>query len=544
MKRLVSGLIGIVYLMSTLSASAEVKMSTRSQINEGNLYGYVVKGDTLYVSYGGLKLYDMETGALLRKHEADYGDRVLDVSDDEAWTVMSDSYRGIRIYNQYGEVSKELRSLEYQGEAYQLYDTTQAKFLPGTSTLVIATDEDQLIFYDVEREAVQFVRGLDTSGELLVSDTYIALGYRQSIILLDHNGRSVHEMMEDRTILSYDLNRNGQLAYNTDDGMVTLHENPLVEGETTKLGVTSAIHLDETGTFIGTKGGRVYDTGSWKRIYTNMTSGMVDFNETTSRVFTVGDGPIKVYDAFNLKKRIDSVKIQLGKSELMEGIALTPSILVTGKDGSTTVVTDKIVWRTSNSQVAYFSQGKLLLKAPGRVSLKATYEDHEVTLDITVKKDPRPSDAEWLKLQKQTLEKKRTFLNAPYRLYSEYNPIKGVAGKFYLDQDLIMRGKYKDNWLYGTYRGTKKVDEILLFLDYEKRDITADEVRKVFGKPLWDIEVDGSTSRLIRGTKTIDRAELSTFTLHPINKKHGLFIFYDLEGKATSFYFTESMPSG
>lgn len=544
MKRLIGGLVGILVLVSTLSVSAEVKMSTLSQINERDPYGYVVKGDTLYLSNGDLKLYDMETGTLLRKHEADYGDWLLDVSDDQAWTVMSDSYGGIRILNQFGEVTHELRNLEYLNETYHIYSDMQAKFLPGTSTLVIATDENQLIFYDVEQSFVRFVRGMDTSGKLSVSNAHIAMGYDKSIALLNHNGHSVREIMENKQIVSYDLTRSGRLAYNTNDGNVYIYSNPTFTGMSKRLGITTKINLDETGMFIGTTNGQLYDIESGKKIYTNMKFDTVDFNEDTSRLITIGDGPIRVYNGLNLKKRIHHLSIQLGKADLIEGTELIPSVLVTGKDQSTSIVKDKVVWRTNNSQVAYFSQGKLILKSPGRVAIKATYEDHEVTLEVTVKKDPRPSNTEWLKQQKQALEQRRTFLNAPYTLYSSYSKVGGVAGKFTLDQDVISRGKFKGNWMYGTYRGTKKIDEMLLLLDYEKRDITIDEARKVFGKPMWDIDVEGSASRLTRGTKTIDQSELSRLTLHAINKKHALFIMYDLEGKAVYFYFTESLPSG
>lgn len=541
MKRLVSTLLASLLIFTMMPASAEIRMSTISQIPEYNPYDVIVREDTLYsLNDYGINLYDTETGALINSIKSDYTLDSMTVNSDQTWVASSDYYR-VRTYNQYLDLHKTIESFEYNGETYELDRFNQVKFLPNSSILVIASD-NRLIFYDVETDQVKFIRGIDTSGTLQVSEEYMTIGYTDSIQVLNHQGQAVTEIMVSTPIQSYSMNQKGQLVYNSTDHDLFYFETPLSEAQFITESVSGNIYLDETGTFVGSEQTKLYDLYTKKRIYMNVKDGTIQFNEDSSRLFSIGQS-ITVYNAQNLKKRIQTIAIEVDETELIEGNELSPAIVVKSKDGSQTKVTDKVVWRSNNSQVAYFSQNKLILKSPGKFTLKATYEDHETSVELTVKKDPRPSDNEWLKQQKQSLEKRRAFLNSPHRLYSEFSKVRGVAGQFFFNDEKLISGKYQDNWLYETYKGKKKVDGMMLLLDYEKREITEAEIKKVFGKPKDTYNFsyyDSIPTKLIRGKSAIDESLISDAALYLINKKHGLIIFYDLEGNVIYMHLGES----
>lgn len=541
MKRLVSALLATLLIFTVLPASAEIRMSTISQISEYEPDDVIVRDDTLYsLSYQGIHMYDIETGTLLHLLEGGEWVDSMAVSDDETWVTLND-YNGINMFNQFGDLERTLSSFEYNGKAYRTEDEIEMDFLPNSPILVIAS-YNHLIFYDVEADQVKFVRGIDTSGVLQVSNDYITIGYEDSIQVLTHQGQTVTEIMTSAPIQSYSMNRQNKIVYNTNDNKLFVYESPLSESQSVMSNVSGKISLDETGTFVGTEKGLLYDLDTKKRIYTNAKEGIIRFNEDSSRLLEIGSS-ITVYNAQNLKKRIETLSIDVKADEIIEGNEIVPALLVRSKDGSQTKVTDNIVWRTSDAQVAYFSQKKLIFKAPGTFTLKATYEDHETSVELTVKKDPRPSDEEWLKQQKQSLEKRRAFLNSPHRLYTDYSKVRGVAGQFFFDDTKLISGKYQDNWLYETYNGKKKVDGMMLLLDYEKREITEEEIKKVFGKPKDTYNFsyyDSIPTKLIRGKTALDESFISDAALYLINKKHGLIVFYDLEGNVVYLHLGES----
>ncbi|MHC9161452.1 Ig-like domain-containing protein [Exiguobacterium profundum] len=541
MKRLVGVFTVLLLLFNITPASAEVRMSTVSQIAESNPFDVIVREDTLYsLNYRGIDIYDIETGTLLNSIVGYVDENSMAVSSDQAWIVLND-YNGVGVYNQFGDLDIQLRDLEFNGKTVRLDEYCKVKFLPNSTVLVIASN-DQLVFYDVETKQVTFMRGIDTSGDLQVSEEYITIGYTDSIQVLNHQGQAVTEIMASTPIQSYSMNQRGQLIYNSTNSDLHYFETPLSEEQSVMKNVSGEVRLDGTGTFVGTDNAVLYDLYTKKRIYTNAKEGAFRFNEDSSRLFSIGQS-ITVYNAQNLKKRIQTIAIEVDETELIEGNELSPAILVKSKDGSQTKVTDKVVWRSNNSQVAYFSQNKLILKSPGKFTLKATYEDHETSVELTVKKDPRPSDNEWLKQQKQSLEKRRAFLNSPHRLYSEFSKVRGVAGQFFFDDEKLISGKYQENWLYETYKGKKKVDGMMLLLDYEKREITEAEIKKVFGKPKDTYNFsyyDSIPTKLIRGKSAIDESLISDAALYLINKKHGLIIFYDLEGNVIYMHLGES----
>ena len=541
MKRLVGVFTVLLLLFNITPASAEVRMSTISQIAESNPFDVIVREDTLYsLNYRGIDIYDIETGTLLNSIVGYVDENSMAVSSDQAWIVLND-YNGVGVYNQFGDLDIQLRNLEFNGKTVRLDEYCKVKFLPNSTVLVIASN-DQLVFYDVEAKQVTFMRGIDTSGDLQVSEEYITIGYTDSIQVLNHQGLAVTEIMASTPIQSYSMNQRGQLIYNSTNSDLHYFENPLSEEQSVMKNVSGEVRLDETGTFVGTDNAVLYDLYTKKRIYTNAKEGAFRFNEDSSRLLSISNS-ITVYNSQNLKKRIQTIAIEVDETEMIEGNELSPAIVVKSKDGSQTKVTDKVVWRSNNSQVAYFSQNKLILKSPGKFTLKATYEDHETSVELTVKKDPRPSDNEWLKQQKQSLEKRRAFLNSPHRLYSEFSKVRGVAGQFFFDDEKLISGKYHDNWLYETYKGKKKVDGMMLLLDYEKREITEAEIKKVFGKPKDTYNFsyyDSIPTKLIRGKSAIDESLISDAALYLINKKHGLIIFYNLEGNVIYMYLGES----
>jgi len=164
MRKYIIGLFVLFVLFFSFNSNvdANVKLTSVSQINQDIYYNYVVRGNTFYYSnYYGTHLYDLNTGTQLRLDKT--YDQLLDVSSDEAWTVqrLKDENK-ISIHNRFGERVIDIRKLKYNNIEYTLGYSIQAKFLPNTSTLVIATDNN-LIFYDVQTQSTSLIRGINTN---------------------------------------------------------------------------------------------------------------------------------------------------------------------------------------------------------------------------------------------------------------------------------------------------------------------------------------------------------------------------------------------
>lgn len=541
LKKFIAGL-ALLFASISLPVDASVSLPTISQINEEIYDNYVVRGNTFYYSdYDGTKLYDLNTGTLLRVD--DTYDKLLDVSSDEAWTVQKESEEDtLSIHNRFGERVSDLYRLNYNGVEYDLGYDIQAKFLPNSSILIIATN-DNLIFYDVKTDTVSLIRGMDTHGTLAVSNQYIMIGDNSSIRVIDHKGQTVTEILPSESMVSYDLTLANDLIYNTVSGRVYRYTKDLNKVSMSSLKTTASIDLDESGLFLGTSGGALYDMETSKRIFTNMIGGSIGFNQNTSRILAVGDF-VKVYDSKNLNKRTVKVSVNSKLNSLVERTEITPSIILTSKNGTSSTITSPITWRTDNSQVVYFSKGKLIAKSPGKATIKATFEDFTATLLVTVKKDPRPTNIQWLTSQKNTLNQRGSFLNAPYKLYDAYSKVKGPNGKLYYYGSVYTSGVLKDKWLYGTYRKTKTVDEIMLPLSLEKRtDITEKQIISVFGKANKTYKkADGMSSKVTLGTKILDQHTIKKTSFYILKRKHALEVVYDSKGYARYMHLFESEP--
>lgn len=532
LKKVVAGLALLFTLNFTHPVSASVNLSTISQINDSVYSGYAIRSNTFYYSnVKGTKLYDLNTGTLLRTD--DTYDRLLDVSTDEEWSVQKDTeYDGLTIHDRFGDRIAEFNHLNYNGVNYEFDYDIKAKFLPNTSILVISTD-DNLIFYDVKTAQVTFVRGIDTEGTLEVSNQYITIGDDYSIRVLDHKGQAITEIIPTERIKSYDLTLSNDLIYNTYSGRIYRHKNDIETPVLVPFKTVQGIDIDESGTFLGTSEGELYDLETSKRIFTNLPGGRIIFDQNTSKVIVLGDS-VRVYNAKNLSKRVVDMKINPKLGSFIERDEVTPSVIATSKDKTSSAISSNVTWRTDNSQVVYFSKGKLIAKSPGKATIKATFEDFTATMSVTVKKDPRPSDKQWLTSQKKALDQKGSFLNAPFKIYDAYSKVKGTNGKLYYNSELYVNGVFKDSWLYGTYRKKKTIDEIVLPLSLEKRtDVTEKEVTSVFGKPkkIYKYE-DGLTSKVIRGTKTLDQNKVKRINLYTVKKNHTLQVTYDDKGHA------------
>ncbi|WP_214721987.1 hypothetical protein [Exiguobacterium sp. s192] len=541
MKKCIVGFVLLFFFFSS-PVSASVSLPNVSQINESIYDSYVIRGNTLYYSdYDGTKLYDLNTGTLLRID--DTYDQLLDVSTDQAWTVQKDTDDStISIHDKFGEAVTELYRVNYNGMSFEFGYSIQAKFLPNTSTLVIATN-DNLIFYDVKTDSVSFMRGINTNGILKVSSEYITIGNSSSIRVIDHQGQTITEILPSEQIISYDLTLSNELIYNTVGSRVYRYKENFEQAIISPLRTYQKIDLDESGLFLGTEDGSLYDTETSKRIFSNMARGTIAFNENSSKILILGDS-VRIYDTKNLNKRTVNMKINSKLSSVTERNELTPSIIVTSKNGSISTVTSPITWRTDNSQVVYFSKGKLIAKSPGKATIKATFEDFTATLSITVKKDPRPSNTQWLTSQKNTLNLRGSFLNAPYKIYDVYSKVKGSNGKIYYYNELYTNGVFKEKWLYGTYRQKKTVDEILLSLSMEKRtDVTEKQIVSVFGKPkkVFKYE-DGMPSKLTQGSKTLEQHKIKRISLYILKKSHALEVIYDDKGYVRYMHLYESQP--
>lgn len=532
MKKVVAGLALLFTLNFTHPVSASVSFPIISQINDRVYYNYIVRGNTFYYADDdGTKLYDLNTGTLLRTDDTE--NYLLDVSTDENWSVQKDLYgQVLSIHDRFGDKVVDLYRLSYNDVEYEFEYYLDAKFLPNTSTLVIAS-EDNLIFYDVVKEKVTFVRGIDTDGTLKVSSQYITIGNDSSIRVMDHKGQSVTEILPTERMISYDLTSSNELIYNTYSGRIYRYKTNLEESSLVPFKTSEVIDMDESGTFVGTRDGSLYDMETSKRIFTNLPQARIAFNQDTSKILVI-DGTVRVYNTKNLSKRIINMKINPKLSSFIERNEVTPSVITTSKDKTSSTITSNVTWRTDNSQVVYFSKGKLIAKSPGKATIKATFEDFTATMSVTVKKDPRPSNTQWLKSQKKVLDQKGSFLNAPFKIYDAYSKVKGTNGKLYYNSELYVNGIFKDSWLYGTYRKKKTIDEIILPLSLEKRtDVTEKEVTSVFGKPkkVYKYE-DGLTAKVIRGTKTLDQNKVKRINLYTIKKNHTLQVTYDDKGHA------------
>lgn len=545
MKKVAAGFAILFTLNFTHPVSASVSLPTISQINErmNDYYNsYVIRGNTFYRSDDdGTKLYDLNTGTLLRTDDTE--NYSLDVSADESWSVQKDSYgQVLSIHDRFGDKVVHLHRLSYNGVVYEFEYDLDAKFLPNTSTLVIASN-DNLIFYDVEKEQVTFVRGIDTEGTLKISKQYIMIGDEYSIRVMDHEGQAVTEILPAERMISYDLTISNELIYNTYSGRIYRYKDNLEESTLVPFKTSQGIDLDESGMFLGTRDGSLYDMETSKRIFTNLPQGRITFNQDTSKILVI-DGNVRVYNAKNLSKRTINLKINPKLGSFIERTEATPSVITTSKDGTSSTITSGITWRTDNSQVVYFSKGKLIAKSPGKATIKATFEDFTATMIVTVKKDPRPSNTQWLTSQKNILNQKGSFVNAPYKIYDAYSKVKGTRGKIYYNGQVYTDGIFKDNWLYGTYRKKKTVDEILLPLSIEKRtDVTEKQVVSVFGKPKKVYKYESPiTSKVIQGTKTLDQHKVKRISLYMVKKTHGLEVIYDDKGYVRYMHLFESPP--
>jgi len=369
------------------------------------------------------------------------------------------------------------------------------------------------------------------------------IGDASSIRVINHQGQTVTEILPTEPIKSYDLTLSDDLIYNTVNGNVYRYSKDLNEFTSPLLKTTATIDLDESGLFLGTNEGTLYDMQTSKRIFSNMTNGSISFNQDTSRIIVV-ERSVKVYDAKNLNQRTLNVEINPKLGSLIERTEVTPSIISTLKNGTISTITSPITWLTDNSQVIYFSKGKLIAKSPGQATIKATYEDFTTTLLVTVKKDPRPTNIQWLTSQKNSLGQRGSFLNAPYKIYDAYSKVKGTNAKLYYYGDVYTNGILKDKWLFGTYRKTKTIDEIMLPLSLEKRtDISEKQVVSVFGKPKKTIKyANGMSSKVIQGGKTIGQYNIKRIGVYTLKNKRTLEVVYDAKGIARYLHLYESSP--
>lgn len=547
MKKIMIGLVTFFLLLETVPVAAKVNLTMMSQIDIdcGTGEECILRNGTLTsLDREQIKSFDIETGTLIRKvgvyTNSDFS-KVLDISHNEEWTVIGNDER-FDIYNQFGEHMRGIRAFSYNNERYELGYHFKAKFLPNSSTLVIV-DKNQMFFYDVKSDRLLFVRGIDTSETLQVSKNYIAVGDSKSVRILNHAGQTVNELIPDESIVSFDLNESDVLTLNVRDGSVYQYKDFLQEPKLLSMKVGTKIDLSEDGMYLGSTGS-VYDLETGKKIYTNLIGGMIRFNAEGTRLLTMSD-EVNVYQTTNLAKRIASVQIDPTFAKPIENTEWTPALIVTSKNGVKTKVTGNIVWRTDKPQVLYISQGKIKAKMPGTATLKATFEDHEATLLVTVQKDPRPSDEQWLKQEKAELEKNRSFLKASFHLYDRYSKVSGVKGKLYFEDELYTSGIFNDRFLYGTYRGQQTIDEIVLPLSYEKRpDITYAEVKKVFGKPRKTSTYYGLATRITRDSKKFESYSITKVTSHWIKKKHVMEVYYDEKGNARYFHLFINAPEG
>lgn len=534
----------ISLLYPGVSASASVSLPTVAQIKENDVTGnnMIIRDNTMYHSdYEGTKLFDLKTGILLRKNPT--GDTLLDVSKDESKFIAKEFWHTyFTIYDAFGDEIRTIDSLEYNGETYRFNSGIKVNFLPNSSKLVIASD-DHIFLYDLNSEKVLAARGIDTYGALKVSNDYIMIGDNTSIRVMNHNLDLITEVLPSENIISYDLTRSNTLVFNTYSSRIYQSKSPYNKSVLSTLKTYDDIDLDESGMFLGTSKGILYDMQTAKRIYTNLDESRIAFNENSSRIITTGD-PVRVYDTKNLKKRTVAAQISTDFNSLIVRNDMTPTFVAIAKDGTKTKLTNQVAWRSDNSQVAYFSNGKLIGKTPGKVTIKGTYEGYTATLTLTVRKASNTTNVKWLTSQKNTLNQTGTFVKASHKLYDSYSKVKGTNGKFYYQGKVYTSGIFKGNALYGTYRNKKTVDEILLPMSTEKRnDISEKQIMDVFGKPKKSYRFDPAlSSKLMRGNSALDQQQIKKISLYTVKKKNALEVVYDEKGYVRYLHLFESAP--
>lgn len=544
MKKTIAGALVISLLYPGLSAAASVSLPTVAQINDDDVTGnnMIIRGNTMYHSdHEGTKLFDLKTGILLRKDPT--GDTLLDVSTDESKFIAKEFWHTyFTIYDAFGDEIRTIDGLEYNGETYRFDSGIKVNFLPNSSKLVIASD-DHIFLYDLNSEKVLAARGIDTYGALKVSNDYIMIGDNSSIRVMNHNLDLITEVLPTENIISYDLTRSNTLVFNTYSSRIYQSKSPYNKSVLSTLKTYDDIDLDESGVFLGTSKGILYDMQTAKQIYTNLDESRIAFNENSSRIITMGD-PVRVYDTKNLKKRTVSAKISTDFNSLIVRNDMTPTFVAIAKDGTKTKLTNQVAWRSDNSQVAYFSNGKLIGKSPGKVTIKGTYEGYTATLSLTVKKASNTTNVKWLTSQKNTLNQTGTFVKASHKLYDSYSKVKGTNGKFYYQGKVYTSGIFKGNALYGTYRNKKTVDEILLPMSTEKRnDINEKQIMDVFGKPKTSYRFDSAlSSKVMRGNSTLDQHQIKKISLYTVKKKNALEVVYDEKGYVRYLHLFESAP--
>lgn len=491
--------------------------STASFLSDGR-YELISGKDLAWTNLGSGKiaLIDLKNGEKIQTIKTKYNTYINNfaISDDQKYVALIDDSE-IEIYNEFAELVQTIDSINYKEETLnKFYDL---KFLPNSHTLIGLANEyknGKLFGYDLDQGSIIFTRGTDHFGEILISNDKIAVIDSKDAYFYSHDGNYdtvIHP--ENGEIKAFDFNKDSLLAIGESgskqlkvyDGKQDFKKlSTPMSFMNESLREFKDIDIDESGQFIAT----TYDGSSdkfslfersGKKIFTTLDRGTHTGNMSSSIELTKDAKKILVrknyeetlvFDGRNIIKRPVAINISRAHQEVTMGTSEALSLEVTQADGKNVEITEGIKWTTNSPTKAYLKSNQLIGKSVGTYTLKATYEGYTTSVEGKIIAPPKLSflkDVPWLKRHRQGILTNKSFEGA-VAPNASYGKISGVSGKLYVpNTDEVWNGKWKGNILYSrdslvNRNNTDQIDLIVMLPSLEKRTLTKNEVKEVFGK--------------------------------------------------------------
>lgn len=536
--------------------------STASFLSEGH-YELISGKDLAWTNLGSgkLALIDLKNGEKIQTIQTQYNSNIKEfsISDDQKYIALIDSSR-IRIYDEFAELVQTIDSINYKEETLEnFYDVT---FLPGSHTLIGLANKyknGKLFGYDVDQGTITFSRGTDHLGEILISNDKIAVINSKDAYFYSHDGNYdtvIHP--ENGDIKAYDFNKDSLLVLGESgskqlkvyDGKQDFKKiSTPMSFMNESLREFEDIDIDESGQFIAT----TYDgypdkfslfERSGKKIFTTLDSGTDTIYPSTSIELTKDAKKILirkdyeetlVMDGRNIIKRPVAINIPKENQEVIMGTSKSLSLEVTQADGKKVTITEGIKWATNSPTNAYLKSNQLIGKSIGTYTLKATYEGYTTRIEGKVVAPPKLSslkDVPWLKRHRQGILTNKSFEGA-VAPNASYKKISGVSGKLSIpNTDAVWIGKWKGNILYSrdssvNENNTDQIDLVVMLPSLEKRTLTKNEVKEVFGKATKTYtNKKPLTYHIDKSKKTFAKYKIYNASVYHVNGQY-LYIAFD-----------------
>lgn len=511
------GMAASIFVLGSSSVEATVDLpKTAAFLNYGDYK--VIPGQNLlwgYYGYEDASLVDLGQGTRLQslsETRDTYHETGFAVSDDQKMVAVAKNNR-IYVYDAFAELIDTIEMIPYNNQ--EIKNFTKVEFLPGSHQVIALADEyedGKLIRYDLDTKELLFVRGTSQFGDILVSDSNIAVINSDDIYLYGQDGtyqRVIHST-SGNAIEAYDFNRDGLLVvgeegdrqlkvYDGSQNFKPLHRSGSFVTEMEY--AFSDIDIDESGQFIATTYSgwesdfSLFERKTGRKIYTSLdaddtvaqNSPVALTKDAKSIVLRTEDNRSSVFSGKNISKRPVAISIIKDHQSVTSGASETLYLEVTQADGKKVKIKSGVKWATNAPTKAYIKSGKLYGKSVGTYTLKATYEGFTATTTGKVIAPPKLStlkDEPWLKRHRQAIEATKSF-EGKLAPGTSYKKVTGTAGSLFIPHtDAVWSGKWNGSVLYSRYAmsNSNVIDMLVLLPSLEKRSITKAEIKNAFGK--------------------------------------------------------------